>query len=76
MPISLPNPFLRVEIKMRNKSDYSLGALERLDVALGAISCPLNSGGEWEWVLATIEVVVWKEDTATVNRISKLGSRN
>lgn len=70
IPISLadPDPPLRVEITMGNKSDNShdkARALQRLDAAFYAISYPLNSDGEWEqWeeIPTAVQVVIWKKD--------------
>lgn len=49
---------------MRNKNEDShdmMGALERLDAALDAISCLLNLRGEWkQWE----GVMIWKKDKA------------
>lgn len=70
MPISLtdPDPPLRVEITIRNKSDSSydkVRAFQRVDAAFDAIGCPLNSEGEWEqWeeIPTAVQVVIWKKD--------------
>lgn len=70
MPVSLRNldAPLRVEITMRNKNDSphdQVGAFQRLDAAFDAISCPLNSDGEWEqWeeIPTAVQVVIWKKD--------------
>lgn len=48
-----------------NGSDdiHDMMVLERLDAALDAISCPMNSDGEWEEVVpAAFEVVVQRKD--------------
>lgn len=64
---------------MRNKSDYSLGALGRLDAAFDAISCPLNLGGgweQWERVLAAVEVVIWKKDKLELEEYEDMSNDN
>lgn len=61
----IPDTPLRVDVMVVNGSDdiHDMMVLERLDAALDAISCPMNSDGEWEEVVpAAFEVVVQRKD--------------
>ncbi|KAL0637114.1 hypothetical protein Q9L58_003937 [Maublancomyces gigas] len=59
------DPPLQIDVMVVKRSDYihDAMALERLDAAFDAISCPMNSDGEWEEeVPVAFEVVVQRKD--------------
>lgn len=61
----IPDPPLQINVTAVSRSDdpHDMRVLERLDAALDAISCPMNSDGEWEEVVpAAFEVVVQRKD--------------